>query len=123
MATDLTLSLPNEPGSIAAVGEALGTAGINIIGVCGFPCGDVWLMHVLVDDEDEARNALTSAGIAISMARPVMIVAVEDKPGELGAIARRLADEGVNADVVYLATNTRLVMGVNDLARAERALS
>lgn len=123
MATDLTLSLPNQPGDIATVGEALGRAGVNIEGVCGFPCGDVWLMHVLVEDEDAARQALTSAGVEINMARPVMVTDIEDKPGELGAITRRLADNGVNADVVYLATNTRLVLGVKNLAQAERALA
>lgn len=123
MATDLTLSLPNQPGDIATVGEALGRAGVNIEGVCGFPCGDVWLMHVLVEDEDAARQTLTSAGVEINMARPVMVTDIEDKPGELGAITRRLADNGVNADVVYLATNTRLVLGVKNLAQAERALA
>jgi hypothetical protein len=38
MATDLTIILEDRPGTLVDVGEALGKAGINIDGMCGFPC-------------------------------------------------------------------------------------
>ncbi len=123
MATDLTLTLPNEPGQLAAVSEALGGAGINIEGGCGFPCDDVGIVHLLVEDPAAARQALDAAGIEINLEREVLVIDVEDRPGELGQLARRLADAGLNIDVMYLATRTRVVVGVNDPDRARAVLS
>jgi hypothetical protein len=47
---------------------------------------------------------------------------VDDRPGFLGEMARRLADSGVNIDVAYLASRTRIVFGVDDPDAARRAL-
>ncbi len=58
MATDLTVILEDRPGTLADVGEALGEAGINIDGMCGFPCEGRGRLHVLVDDPVNARRAL-----------------------------------------------------------------
>ena len=55
-------------------------------------------------------------------AREVVVTDVEDRPGELGRLMRRVADAGVNVDLVYLATNTRLVVGAADLDAARSAL-
>jgi hypothetical protein len=38
MTKDLTIILEDHPGTLADVGEPLGKAGINIDGLCGFPC-------------------------------------------------------------------------------------
>jgi hypothetical protein len=47
---------------------------------------------------------------------------VEDRPGFLGETAGRLADAGVNIEVAYLGTGTRLALVVDDRDTAERAL-
>jgi hypothetical protein len=51
-----------------------------------------------------------------------VVVDVMDRPGELGEIARKLGDAGVNITLAYLATNTRLVLAADDLATARTAL-
>ncbi len=48
MATDLTVILEDRPGTLADVGDALGGAGINIDGMCGFPCQGKGRLYVLV---------------------------------------------------------------------------
>ena len=48
---------------------------------------------------------------------------VEDRPGVVGEVGRKLRDAGVNINLVYLATNTRLVFGADDLAAAKAALT
>ncbi len=121
MAQDLTVILEDRPGTLAEVGEELGKAGININGMCGFPCEGRGVLHVLVDDGAGARRVLEDAGIEISGERDVLVLEVEDQPGAFGDIARKIANAGVNVDLVYLAT-TRLVIGADDLEKAQAAL-
>lgn len=118
MPWDIAVELENRPGTLAELGEAVGKAGVNLDGVCGIPCEGVGVIHVLVEDPATARDALTQAGITIREEREVLVADVTDRPGELGELTRRLADAGVNIDLTYLATNTRLVLGIDDLEAA-----
>ena len=122
MAIDLTVILEDRPGTLADVGEALGKAGINIEGLCGFPSEGKGVLHLLVEDESTARRALEEAGLQVHSERQVLILDVEDRPGEFGSICRRIANAGINIDLVYLATNTRLVVGTDDLDKARAVI-
>ena len=122
MPWDIAVELENRPGTLAELGDAAGRAGVNLDGVCGIPCEGVGVIHVLVEDPATARDALTEAGITIREEREVLVADVTDRPGELGDLTRRLADAGVNIDLTYLATDTRLVLGVDDLETARDLL-
>ena len=122
MAKDLTVILENRPGTLADLGEALGKAGINIEGMCGFPCEGQGVMHLLVEDTAGVSSALEGIGITVAGERDVLILEVEDRPGAFGDMARKIADAGVNVDLGYLATGTRLVIGADDLEKAKAAL-
>jgi len=115
MPWDIAVELENRPGTIAELGEAAANAGINLDGICGFPSEGIGVIHVLVDDPAAARDTFTEAGITVRDEREVLVADVTDRPGELGELTRRLADGGVNVDLIYLATDTRLVLGVDDL--------
>jgi hypothetical protein len=104
------------------MGEALGNAGVNVDGMCGFPSEGKGVIHLLVEDAGAARAALEGAGIEVAGEREVLVVDIEDQPGAFGAFARKIANESVNFDLVYLATGTRLVVGTNDLEKARAAL-
>lgn len=122
MTTDLTIILENRPGTMADVSEAIGKAGVNIDGGCGFPCEGVGVAHILVEDAAAARKAAEGAGFEVRAERPVLVFEAEDKPGELGRIARRIADAGVNVDLLYVASKGRLVIGADDLDKARAAI-
>jgi hypothetical protein len=122
MAQDLTVMLVNQPGTLAALGEVLGNAGINIEGVVGVASGDSGEVHILVADAGMARETLSNAGIECGGERDVEVVSVVDQPGEMGRHMRRIADAGINVDLVYLATGTRLVLGSSDMEGLRRAL-
>jgi hypothetical protein len=115
MPWDLTIELEDRPGTLADLGAALGEAGINIDGICGFPSEGMGVMHVLVDNADGASSAIESAGLTIRGRREVLVATVDDRPGILGDVARRFADAGVNIDLIYLATGTRIVLGVDNM--------
>ena len=122
MAADLMVILANRPGTLADMGEALGKAGVNIDGMCGFPCDGEGVTHILVEDAAAARQALEQAGHEVRGERKVLVLEIEDRPGAFGEMTRRIADAEVNVDLSYLATNTRLVLGASDLDKARAAL-
>ena len=119
---DLTVVLEDRPGTLADLGEALGKAGVNIDGLCGFPCEGKGIIHVLVGDAASAREALEAAGFEVKGERQVIVLDVSDQPGEMGAICRRIANAGVNIDLIYAATRTRIVLGVDDLEKARSVI-
>ena len=97
MATDLTLYLDNEPGALARVGDVLGTVGANISGLCALTAGGGQAeVHILVSDPTPAFEALESAGIKIASEQEVIVLDIEDRPGALGEVARKLGDAKVN---------------------------
>ena len=122
MATDLTVFLEDRPGTLAELGEALGRSGVNIEGGCGFPCEGEGEFHLLVQDAVAAKRVLHDAGIEVHAEREVLEVEVKNRPGELGEIARRLADAGVNIDLLYLNGSGQVVLGVDDLDKARQVL-
>lgn len=111
MATDLTVYLENKPGTLARVGEVLGEAGINIEGACGQPIEGRGVLHLLLEDGGRARELLSDAGLECGEEREVEVVSLVDQPGEMGRHLRRIADAGINVDLLYLGTGTRLVIG------------
>ncbi len=122
MTKDLTIILEDRPGTLADMGEALGRAGINIEGLCGFPCGGEGTGHILVEDAAAARRALEEIGVKVRDERQVLVLEIENRPGALGEVSRRIAEAGVNIDLVYLVTDGRLVLGVDDLEVAGAAV-
>jgi hypothetical protein len=119
---DLTIELEEKAGTVAAAAEALGKAGVNIEGICGFVVGGKGVGHVLVADAAKARQALESAGARVTNEQEALVLDIEDKPGSLGKLTRKIANAGVNLNAVYLATKTRVVIGARDLEKARAAV-
>ena len=122
MAIDLTVTLEDRPGTLAAACEALGQAGINIEGCCAYRHQGASRLHVLVQDPAAARQALADAGYDVTDEREVLTVELEDRPGAAGEALRRIARVGANLDLVYVGTKTRLVVGAEELEKAREAL-
>ena len=114
--------LENRPGTLADLGEALGNAGINVDGMCGFPFEGRGVIHILVEDAYAARLALEEADLGIDAERDVLLYEADDRPGMLGETTHKLADAGVNVDLIHKATQTKLVIGADDLEKAQSAL-
>ena len=122
MPTDLMVILVNRPGTLADAAEALGGAGVNIDGACGFPAGGEGVLHVLVDDAATARRALEDAGMEVRQERDVVLLdRLPDQPGTLGSALRRIADAGANVDLLYLTVDGRVVLGGDDVEGIRRA--
>jgi hypothetical protein len=120
---DLTVVLEDRPGELAKLGEATGAVEINIEGMGGDAREGRGVLHLLVTDAPAAREALSGAGFEVQDERDALVVEVQDRPGTMGEVARKLADAGVNVDFAYATFGgCRVVLGVGDPERAQAAL-
>lgn len=124
MATDLSISLPDEPGGLAKAAQALGAAGVNVEGIAGLGGGGHGHVHLLVEDAGAARTALEGARVTIEGEREAVVVDVstEDRPGKLGELTQAIADAGVNLAACYVASGSRVVFSSDDPAGLRSAL-
>jgi hypothetical protein len=122
MATDLMIEVNNEPGALAKVAAAIGDAGVNISAATCTAPGARAELHVLVKYGEAAKHALATAGVTVTSEREVVVVEAPDRPGVLADLARKVAEAGVNIDLVYVASGSRVVFGAQDLDRLKAAL-
>jgi hypothetical protein len=115
MATDLTIDLANTPGALAEVAAAISDAGVNIAAATCIGTGDRAELHILVKHAEAARHSLAISHVAVTREREVVVVDVEDRPGVLADLTRRIAQAGVDLDLVYVATRNRVVFGAGNL--------
>jgi hypothetical protein len=122
VASDLVIRVPNEPGALAQVAAAVSDAGVNLSAATCTGPGETADLHILVKHAEAARRALAISGLAVTEEREVVVVQADDRPGALADMARKVAEAGVNIDLVYVATRTRVVFGSPDLPALRAAL-
>jgi len=119
---DLVIEIKNERGALARVAAAISDAGVNLAAAtCVGTAGEVEL-HILVPHAEAAKHALAISHLAVSREREVVVVDVEDRPGVLADLTRKVAQSGVDLDLIYVATRNRLVFGAADLTGLKAAL-
>ena len=122
MAVDLAIDIDNTPGALARVAAAISDAGVNIAAATCVGPGERAELHILVPHAEAAKHALAISHVAVTREREVVVVDVEDRPGVLADLTRRIARAGVNLDLVYIATQNRVVFGAPDLPGLRAAL-
>src|SRR5438132_5425956 len=122
MAFDLVIDIENEPGALAQVAAAISDAGVNIAAATCVGPGERAELHILVPHAEAAKHSLAITHVAVTREREVVVVDVEDRPGVLADLTRRIARAGVNLDLVYVATRNRVVFGAADLPALRAAL-
>jgi hypothetical protein len=126
MPIDLTVVLTDEPGELAKLGQAMGSAGVNIKGMCAFTGEGRGIIHLLVGDGSAQRavRALREARMGVADQRQVLVVDIADRPGSLGEMALELADAGVNIELLYTTYGgVKVVIATDDLESARQALA
>jgi hypothetical protein len=122
MAVDLVIDVENSAGALAQVAAAISDAGVNIAAATCVGPGDRAELHILVKHAEAARHALALSQLAVTREREVVVVEVEDRPGVLADLTRRISRAGVDLDLVYIATNNRVVFGAADLDGLKAAI-
>ena len=89
----------NKPGEFARHASAIAQRGVNLANVVSLGIGDRGGLAFYATDEAGVRSALNDAGIAF---REVSAVSaqIDDRPGAIADAAKRLADAGVNIELI-----------------------
>src|SRR5690606_39021523 len=118
--------LDNRPGVLANVCGDLAQAKINIKGIYVENLVDHSAVRVVVDDPDKATHLLGEAGVLV-FENEVVAVSMDNKPGELVAIAKQLGKARVNIDYMYGSTPERgkatIFLRVGNVKRAQEVLA
>src|SRR3977135_1138249 len=118
----LIIDVETPRGALARVAAAISDAGVNIAAATCVGPGERAELHILVPHAEAARHSLAISHLAVTREREVVVVDVEDRPGGLADLTRKIARAGVDLELVYVATQNRVVFGAPDLDGLKAAL-
>jgi hypothetical protein len=122
---DFVINLPERPGELASVTNALSLQGVNIKSVAALRLGNQALARIIPDDVESARSALRAHNIRFEE-HELITVLLENRAGELTGVIVKLADVGVNLEALYvvgLADDLiELAIAVDDVKKAKKTL-
>jgi hypothetical protein len=122
-------SVPDKPGEGARILASLRDAGVNLIGVSGFPhAAHRSQLDLIPEDSATFTKAAKAAGLMLSTKKSGFLIQGEDRPGAIADIAKRLAEANINVTSaqVFCAGSGRyggvLWVKAPDLRKAAKAL-
>lgn len=123
---DFAISLSDRPGELAQVATALSRYGVNLKSIAGLAIDGHVVVRIIADEAASARSALEASNIPFEESE-VVTVLLENRAGELGALADTLAQGGVNLRAIYLTgivdDLVELAVVTDDMQKAEKLLS
>ena len=97
----LTVLVPNQPGQLAKISEALAAHDINIEDFDVESHGVDGLISLTVDKYDSALRVLRDAGYR-ALTQSTLLIRLEDRPGALATVAARLRDAGIDLRSMHI---------------------
>ena len=107
----------DRPGALAKAITAIANMDVNVEGYCEVD----GTLRIVADDPDDARKALETVGFQVDE-RKVFVIEMEDRPGALANILRRLSAEELNVAASYTLTKTRIAISVDQPERLVQIL-
>jgi hypothetical protein len=98
---DFAIRLTDRPGELARVASMLARYGVNLKSVAALAIDGQATVHILPDDAEPTRAALTKNGIPFKESN-VVTVLLENRAGELARVSARLGEAGVNLRAMYV---------------------
>jgi hypothetical protein len=123
--TELSIILPNRPGTLGDVTQALAKAKVNLLAIDASGGFEYNIVRIVPDKVAKARTVLRRKGLDVGETK-VLCIPAKDQPGALARIADVLGRTKVNIDYLY-ATGGRqaealIVAHVSDARKALKSL-
>ena len=114
----------DRPGELAKVTDALAMNGVNIMAIASERCENP-IIRIVTDDEQSTRSALKKAKMKFRE-NELMVVELQDRPGELSKMAKKLAKAGVNVESIHIlgkgTSTTSVALVVDNYKKASEIL-
>ena len=120
---DLTILMDTKQGRPAQMLAGLVEQGVRIAGACLFPRLEGRVAHIAVEEDDVATVRLIVAdhGGTVADERDCIVVP-SGTPGGAVTIARKVAEAGLTAYIVYFGAEGEMILGTNDVPATRAAL-
>lgn len=122
-ALQLSIDLPNNPGSLARMTDMLRAAEVNIEALFCNEGSNKTAVHVVVNDPETAKMVLREIGAVKTT--EVLAIPIKNKPGAIAHIARMCAGHQINIRHIYatsLGKDAMVYLCVDDIAGAKKLL-
>ena len=97
----ITVLTRKDPDELARVATLLGEAGVNIEHIDAERLEDTGIIVLTVDHYDIALRTLSDHRLR-AVSQDALVIRLEDKPGALAIIAKRLRDDGIDVRSMHL---------------------
>ena len=123
---ELTVQIENKPGTLAALGEILGKANVNILAFIADDVGEQSRVRLVTDKPAKAKKTLEGLNMAVSE-EEVIGVRLRNKSGTLASAAGKLGGAGININRSYTGSEEGskkqlVIFAVNDVKNGVKAL-
>lgn len=121
--TQLNITVPNVPSSLAKVCDKLRSANVNIVAITCTEGEHQTIIHLVVDDLDTAKMALHGTGTVTTT--DIIGFQMKNTPGMIASLGRACAAAGINIGNIYATTcgkEAMVYVTVDDIARAVELL-
>ena len=106
----LSIFLENRPGLLAKICGTLADAGINILALSIHDTVDHAIVRLLADRPVKALLILEQLGLYI-LESDVVVLELDNRPGSLGEVARKLARADINIEYAYCSATSSQGVG------------
>ena len=122
--TQFSLALENRPGVLAEICSELAAKAVNIEGIMASDVRGWGSVRLVVNHVETTRKVLGALGVKF-VEEEVLAVHLSDRPGALGRVTRKLAEETINIDYVYGtiergSPKALIIVAVSDIKRAAK---
>jgi hypothetical protein len=97
----ITILTRKDASELARVASLLGDAGVNIEDIAADNIEETGIIVLTVDHYDKALQALRDASLR-AITQDALVIRIDDRPGALAAIAKRLRDAGIDLRSMHI---------------------
>ena len=94
------IKLPDKPGQMADLCEALATEGINLLTATALTATGA-VVAIVTDDNSGTTGVLDRLGHEYHVSE-VLLVTMPHQPGSLAALSRTMGNAGININSIYI---------------------
>ncbi len=118
MVKQFSIFLENKPGRLLSIIDLFEKNRIKVLAMGIAEAGNYGIVRCILDDPEKAAEVLRNANTAVNLVEVVIL-----DMNDLHAAVKVLGEKGINVDYAYTMDKGRIVIKVDDEARAKNALS